>query len=1383
MLMLINKIKPNYIHRNKTILFDTENKQKDNLIIIPTIDESIFYNTISSDLFKRSLLRNIYTPYVIKPLNKKIIRIHRKEYYKNATSLTKKQLRPGMFNIASYVNKNLIYDINIEYKHSLSLATKYQGEEGLRIYNTMYNSFHSILDRAIEDADYRNNILVFPFPAIDNFKQLVMTNKANDEDIVEPIIMFVRDLKNSYDQIGKSIYSKIKAIILYSIQANAIIKIDPKEIDPSTIGILIQRIIRLQNTTLGDMSVMSEAIEESYDEESEKISSFEDVKRNVFKKIMSKSLNFDEIDLEPETIEEEEYYENLNKVLSSSISKNISTPTEDEDVTKAALKFLNLKKSRQPQLERSIKGIETQNELVDSIYSDEEENFDKNQLNGEIIPISDSRLSRLAKTTVSSFDKEYSEKLFKEDVVNIFTSFSHNTVLPLTLANFKIVDASDSKNYQDRIHASFNVIGRTDRRISFTINIPKLYNDYFLYIGGTKFSFNKQLVMLPMTKTAPDEVKITTNGNIFFINRTNGRLSQNNDIFLKILKEYRANPSYTIISGDNAVENTEFGVNNIEYLELSSELYSISSPQYDISFNAKAMYDEAISKGYNIPSKEFIILGTNKIDNSYVYLNDRAAVWSVKLNEDGTYKDTRIHDNLFLFLIEGILKYNITVLPKLAKKVVYTEIKIAGSRYPLIIILSMLNGLQKVMNTYNIKYIISDSRLENSDRSMNEIQFKDKWMYYDNKIENEILMNGLLQAHPESFSLSDFNRFEPYDSWIASIKGLSPALRRHFKNTMNVTLSSFLDPISIEVLKHYKLPYEPLKLLLEANTKLRDNKYYEFQDMRNYRLRGYEQIAAALYYSLNQAYSDYLKAYLNGASMPQFNIDENIIINQLHKLPTVNSYSSLNPMNELNEITKSSPRGFLGINMTDSYSLKNRGFDTQQLAFQAAMATGASGGVGIMRDLVYRPQNLSNLRGYVDKPFDIDSADAMNMLAPSELLLPFASTHDDPQRIAMLNTQSTHTMPIKSPNKRLWSSGFERILPAILSDDFAFKAKADGKVVSIDEKNNIAILEYDNGKRDLVDLSETFLRNSASSFYVKQAYVFRLKQGDRFFKNDVIAYNKDYFELGQDGKTVEYTMGALAKVALIAGPELYNDACMITSQLDKRLTSTIVMPTSIELPIDSQIKVLAKEGDHVEVGDVLIEYITAGGDLNTAQFIKSLSAEDDLTEDLYANTKEAKYHGKIAAITVHHNVPIETLSEDIQKLIKDAKKKQDARIHSASGTNSYNLKIATADQQEADAREDGIKYEGCLIRFFIETEVDTQAGSKVTFDTALKGIISRVLDDNQAPYSEYRPDEEISAIMSPTGYYSRKTGSIYYLMYTNKALIELGKQIKDIWTK
>ena len=98
------------------------------------------------------------------------------------------------------------------------------------------------------------------------------------------------------------------------------------------------------------MSVMSEAIEESYDEESEKISSFEDVKRNVFKKIMSKSLNFDEIDLEPETIEEEEYYENLNKVLSSSISKNISTPTEDEDVTKAALKFLNVKKSIQPQL-------------------------------------------------------------------------------------------------------------------------------------------------------------------------------------------------------------------------------------------------------------------------------------------------------------------------------------------------------------------------------------------------------------------------------------------------------------------------------------------------------------------------------------------------------------------------------------------------------------------------------------------------------------------------------------------------------------------------------------------------------------------------------------------------------------------------------------------------------------------------------------------------------------------------------------------------------------------------------------------------------------------------------------------------------------------------
>ena len=46
-------------------------------------------------------------------------------------------------------------------------------------------------------------------------------------------------------------------------------------------------------------------------------------------------------------------------------------------------------------------------------------------------------------------------------------------------------------------------------------------------------------------------------------------------------------------------------------------------------------------------------------------------------------------------------------------------------------------------------------------------------------------------------------------------------------------------------------------------------------------------------------------------------------------------------------------------------------------------------------------------------------------------------------------------------------------------------------------------------------------------------------------------------------------------------------------------------------------------------------------------------------------------------------------------------------------------------------------------------------GDKISYDTALKGVISNVLDDSEAPYSEFRPEEEIESVLTPTGVFSR----------------------------
>lgn len=69
---------------------------------------------------------------------------------------------------------------------------------------------------------------------------------------------------------------------------------------------------------------------------------------------------------------------------------------------------------------------------------------------------------------------------------------------------------------------------------------------------------------------------------------------------------------------------------------------------------------------------------------------------------------------------------------------------------------------------------------------------------------------------------------------------------------------------------------------------------------------------------------------------------------------------------------------------------------------------------------------------------------------------------------------------------------------------------------------------------------------------------------------------------------------------------------------------------------------------------------------------------------------------------------------------------------------------------------------------------------KLTFFTALKGIVCEVTPEGLEPFSEHRPDEEVSAFLSPISILSRMTGSVMVNMSLNKVLIELKHKMKEI---
>ena len=118
--------------------------------------------------------------------------------------------------------------------------------------------------------------------------------------------------------------------------------------------------------------------------------------------------------------------------------------------------------------------------------------------------------------------------------------------------------------------------------------------------------------------------------------------------------------------------------------------------------------------------------------------------------------------------------------------------------------------------------------------------------------------------------------------------------------------------------------------------------------------------------------------------------------------------------------------------------------------------------------------------------------------------------------------------------------------------------------------------------------------------------------------------------------------------------------------------------------------------------------------------------------------------------------------------------------NSIIGIKTSSIKLPSTEMQ-TNKKIEGTEYDGVLINFYIEHLDRVGVGDKITYSTALKGVVSKVLSKEESPISEYRSDEVVEGILTPTGIISRMCLDIYSIAYINKVLIELGKQIKEIW--
>jgi hypothetical protein len=114
MILKLSKIRNGLVYKKPTIFFETQNKNKDNLILIPSLKEKTMIDVINSDLLRASNIKSIYTPFRITPMKRKRVVIPLKEYYEDIFTKTNRKLTLGRKNLLAYSNKNIIFDFNNE---------------------------------------------------------------------------------------------------------------------------------------------------------------------------------------------------------------------------------------------------------------------------------------------------------------------------------------------------------------------------------------------------------------------------------------------------------------------------------------------------------------------------------------------------------------------------------------------------------------------------------------------------------------------------------------------------------------------------------------------------------------------------------------------------------------------------------------------------------------------------------------------------------------------------------------------------------------------------------------------------------------------------------------------------------------------------------------------------------------------------------------------------------------------------------------------------------------------------------------------------------------------------------------------------------------------
>lgn len=1052
---------------------------------------------------------------------------------------------------------------------------------------------------------------------------------------------------------------------------------------------------------------------------------------------------------------------NVEKQIADNAAKKLSTevaPANETTVMNATTS------ARERQIREQVGNVKLNNITFNTLTSVTDVPLPKPL---KLNHITTTNTGALKGSSFTRVNEEYENKLLDRDIVATFMNFSK---LPdgFYVTNVEVSDISTVTSLMNNWKVTLKNKS-SDRQSVINIRVPHVINGRF-FNNGIWFNIGKQDFPIPILKINKKTVMLTSNYNKITCTRYDTRSLVDLGMLVKTidkLSDETGKNKYVKV-GNSSSTNARF-VSTIEYDEFASKWVSFINKEANLEICFNRVQCEKAYSFVTVQPNEFCCGMLNQVP---IIINTETGM---------TRNGVTLTDTILQTLPADIQTAYMKQKP--GKMNMYSEITI-GVTIPLGVAIAAWEGITSLLKRSSTKYQFVDSKF--NDPKYFVIPFKDKSIAIENSINSQLIFNGFYRINTKAYNVTDFET--PIMNSNSVFVDIFNQL--FFKSYSQLTTfityyNFFVDAITKDVCNHYHIPNDITGMLIYTSNLLADNNHTSENNASLYRIRSSEIIPAIIHYRLAFAISKYNNNVGSKTRNNALVFNPNEVINELTAVPNVEPMSALNPMVELNARERVTKKGFKGVNSDRSYTQEKRTYEDSMIG-KLALSSPNNATCGVTRQLVAEPK-IESVRGYTSTDGVETDFNDLQLASFSELLTPGTVTRDDAVRTAIATSQTSHIVPTAAAEPALISNGVDEIVPAYLTEEFAYVAREDGSVIDINE--DYIILQYKSGKKKAVCIGHKPSFNSGSGFYVDNHLLTNFQVGDKFRAGDIIAYHEKFFTKDNDG-VVRMNIGPIAKVAFGGLYSTYEDAGLVTHKFSKKLETKLMMMQEFKLDAMDDVESIVKPGTEVEIGDPLIVFgLGDTGDKSVDNFLKAFQGGDEGNKDILDSAKRvcrAKHAGTVTEVRMYTVKSMDKLSPSLFKIFDEYFKNNIKRrkiLDKYDKTDSVYKMDTLYELPTSPLKGSTIKGRTCdvLIEIYIEHADEASVGDKIVVYGASKQVLSEVVPEGLEPYAESRPDEEISVFVAAGAILKRMIPSVAILSAATKCLIELKRKIGDIW--